>query len=231
MTRCRLLVAAVLVICASLAYSADKEKSPPSEQKIKSLLDRLVSPNPSPTTGEEDPSVAPNVRWPSGYAHEKQKLVIEARSELKKLGVQAFPFLIERWDDKRYSLTMSNGLSGYCHNHTVGKVCETIIYDQLQPYGYWQLAGGDPRGRAVRPRYLEKFLSTQAATKQWWDKHKDMTLDKIQLEVLDWSIAEEAKAPKKYSKDKKYLQQLRDKLVKGRKPLPAGNYYCNEDER
>jgi hypothetical protein len=229
MTHCRLCVAAVLamVSCAPPVYGGEK-KSPPSEERIKTLLDRLASPNPAPTTGEEDPKVAPNAVWPRDYSDDKQKPVIDARFELRKLGTRAFPFLIERWDDKRYSLTVVNGLSGFYRNHTVGKVCRTIIYDQLQPYGYWQATGRDPRTKAVRPRYPEMVLSSQAAAQRWWNKHKDKTLQQMQLEVLDWIIAEEAKNQRKYSNDKDHLQQVRNTLATGEKPLPPGNYYYNE---
>lgn len=225
-------LAIVVLLCpAFLLYSAE-QKPTPSEQKIKTLLDRLVSPNPQPITGDEDRSVAPGVRLPPGFDNPKQEKVHRARLQLEKFGSQAFPMLIERWDDKRYSLTVSNMLSGYYHNYTVGKVCQTMIYDHIQPYGYWQASRGDPRGKRTRPQYPEKFLGSKAAAQEWWEKHKDKSLDKIQLEAIDWVIAEEAKEPEKFSDaERKRLQQIREKLTTDKKPLPPRNYYCNDIEK
>jgi hypothetical protein len=45
----------------------------------------------------------------------------------------------------------------------------------------------------------------------------------MQLEVLDWVIADEAKRPDAFSdKEKQYLQDLRTGLVKGGNSLPPG---------
>ena len=204
----------------------------PTEQEIKALLDKLVSPNPKPITDEDrDKHMAPDRQSPA-LDEKKQGEVRRARIELRKLGSDTFQFLIDRWKDDRYSLTVENMLSGYSRNQSVGRVCQTILYDQIQPYGYWQSSGGpDPRSKPMRPCYPEKFLSSQEAARQWWKKHKAKPLDQIQLEVLDWVIAEEGKSPKKFSnKEKSNLQQIRRKLLTGGKPLPPGNYYANEIE-
>jgi len=228
--------AVILIVVASAGFGDDAHsgrKTPPTSDKtIKALIEQLASPNPKPITGDEEPKVGPDYRLPPGFNHEKQVPVREARSALRILGSQAFPMLIERWDDKRYSLTVANGLSGWCRNQTVGKVCQTIIYDHIQPYGYWQSIGRDPRGKPLRPRYPEEFISSQETARIWWEKHKDKTLQQMQLEVLDWIIAEEAKQPKKYvDRERQYLQQVHQKLIEGKNPLPPGNYYCDENEK
>ena len=225
MMRFGLLVIVVLAI-AILPAQGEEHAPPPSKQKIKALVDRLVSPNPKPITEEEDPRVAPDLRLPPGFDREKQAPVLQAHSELGKLGIQAFPILIERWEDKRYSLTTSNAWSGFYRNRAVGKVCQTIIFDQLQPYGCVQendRFGGQPKPPC--PRYPEMILFSQEAAKQWWEKHKDKNLNQMQLEALDWVIAEEAKDPKKFSdEERQYLKKLRQELKTGGKPLPPGNY-------
>ena len=231
MRRCGLLVIAVLVGAAAPSHGGKHAPAQP-EQKIKDLIDQLVSPNPKPITAEEDHNVGPHYRLPPGFDREKQKPVSQAHEELEKLGTRAFPFLIDRWGDKRYSFTTSNELSGWCRNQTVGKVCQTIIYGQLQPYGYWQAIGRDPRGTAFRPRYPETFLSSKEAAKQWWEKRKEKRLDEMQLEVLDWVIAEEAKHARKFSdKERQYLKKVRQTLSTSGKPLPPGSYYLDTIER
>ena len=98
MMRFGLLVIVVLAI-AILPAQGEEHSPPPSKQKIKALVDRLVSPNPKPITEEEDPRVAPDLRLPPGFDREKQRGAPSAGSELGKLGIQAFPILIERWED------------------------------------------------------------------------------------------------------------------------------------
>lgn len=51
----------------------------------------------------------------------------------------------------------------------------------------------------------------------------------MQLEVLDWVIAEEAKRPGDFTdKEKQVLQEIRQELVQGRKSLPPENYFATE---
>ena len=132
--------------------ACDQPTTKPTEQEIKALLDKLVSPNPKPITDEDrDKHMAPDRQSPA-LDEKKQGEVRRARIELRKLGSDTFQFLIDRWKDDRYSLTVENMLSGYSRNQSVGRVCQTILYDQIQPYGYWQSSGGpDPRSKPMRP--------------------------------------------------------------------------------
>ena len=77
MMRFGLLVIVVLAI-AILPAQGEEHAPPPSKQKIKALVDRLVSPNPKPITEEEDPRVAPDLRLPPGFDREKQAPVLQA---------------------------------------------------------------------------------------------------------------------------------------------------------
>lgn len=212
--------AAVLcLVHASLGYGGEKPPAP-SEREIKALIDQLVSPNPKPITGDEDRRVRPDYRLPPGFDRDKQKQVRGARLKLRQLGPRAFPYLIERWGDKRYCLTVSDGLSGYCRNKTVGDVCCSIIFDQLQPYSSLPKVKDDPRGKPHRPAYPAQFLHTQKAAKRWWEKNKHKALYRMQREVLDWVIAEEAKRPRDFTKaERRALRDIRKELVGSGKPL------------
>jgi len=67
------------------------------------------------------------------------------------------------------------------------------------------------------------FLNSQKAARKWWEENKDKTLAQMQLEVLDWVIAEEAKRPGDFTDaERRELQDLRKKLEKGGKSLPPG---------
>jgi hypothetical protein len=228
MIRC---VVFTVVLCATgpSVASGGAPAPQPKEQEVKSLIDRLVSPNPKPITSDEDRSVAPGFRLPPGYDDRKQLAVERARLQLEELGRPAFPFLIERWDDRRYCLSVPYALSGDYRNYNVGELCQTIIFDQLQPYGYLQWTGGqDLRRTRTRPRYPKTFLFSRDAARKWWEKNKDKTLVQMQLEVVDWIIAEEGKDAHKYTeKEREYLKQARRKLVAG-KPLSPGNYSLDE---
>ena len=215
----------IAVLCSSTAILGGEEKKQPTEAEIKQLIDQLRSPNPKPITGDEDENEEPEYRLPPGFDKTKQEPIHAARSRLLKLGPVAFPYLIEKWGDKSYSITTSHGLSGYCHNQTVGDVCRAIICDQLQPYSYWPKTDDDPRGKPRRPRYPSAFLFSQKAAKEWIEKNKHKSLQEMQLEVLDWVIAEEAKRPADFTdKEREKLTSLRDCLAKDKKPLPPGNY-------
>ena len=233
MTIAKALLSAVTLASLTAVFAAEapkdddskKPKAPPTEKEIKALIDQLVSPNPKPIIDTKGP---PRTDLPPGFDLKKQDKVHFAQSQLVELDPVAFPFLIESWNDERYSLTTCNYLSGWFYNESVGRVCQTIIFNQLQPYGYWQDVGADPRGKPTRPSYPDHFLGSQKAAKAWWEQNKQKTLNQMQLEVLDWVIAEEAKRRGDFTdKEKQSLQEIRKELLKGPKPLPAGNFYAN----
>jgi hypothetical protein len=207
------------------ASPANELKKKLTEHDIRALIDKLVSPNPKPITGDEDPKEAPDYRLPPGFDREKQELVRKAVGDLEVLGPRAFPFLIDRWDDKRYCLTVSEGINGYCRNQTVGKTCEMIVFNQIQPFGKWQGINETGLKYVWRPNYPVHFLSSKKDAKKWCEERKRKTLAEIQLEVLDWAIAEEGKDTKMYSaEERNRLQELRKKLVASKEPFLRGNY-------
>ncbi len=205
----------VVGILLSLCLPAwGQKKAPPTDKEIKTLIDQLVSPNPEPITRG-----LPIIDLPAGYDRRKQAKVLAARSRLLELGPPAFPFLIERLKDERYCLTTENGISGVYRNRSVGDICRKIVFVQLQPFGSWQ-----GRGKPPLPSYPHHFLESREAAKAWWEKNKHKTLYQMQLEALDWVIAEEAKRPGDFTaKEKEVLQKIRKDLVKSGKPLPPGD--------
>jgi len=211
MLRWTWLVGVLLLSTGSWACAGEKPK-PPSENEIKELIAQLVSPNPEPKLRGD------GWREPKGYDRDKQQKVIAAYEKLRKIGPKAFPFLIERFEDKRYCLTASD--SGVASmNVSVGHACRAIIDDQVQPYGFWPRQSGDPRGKPLRPSKHWELISRKEARK-WWEKNKEKTLYQLQLENLDWVIAEEAKRPREFEdKERTYLQEIRKELVKSGKPL------------
>jgi hypothetical protein len=195
---------------------------PPSAKEIKALIDELVSPNPAPDTAKLQASEAkPDGGFPPGYDHKKQEQVHRARSKLLQLGPRAIPFLIERWRDDRYCMTVEE--AEYI-NQSVGAICRSIISLELQPYGCAPKGHGDPRGKPWRPSYPGRFLGAQESARRWWTKNKDRTLYEMQLEALDWVIAEEAKRPRDFKDEERMeLERLRKELVQRGKPFSVAD--------
>ena len=230
MAASRWLLVGVVLLAGALAFG--DEKAPPSEKEIKSLIDQLVSPNPKPITGDEDERVAPEYRLPEGFDQRKQRAVHDARSRLKEIGPPAFPYLVECWSDKRYCLTTSHGLYGYCQNESVGEICEAIILDQLQPYSYWPAGYDDPRGHPHRPSYPSTFLASAETAKKWCDWNKHQSLYVLQLGILDWVIAAESERPGDFTDEERAeLQKIRRELTASGKPLLRGNYNLTDIEQ
>jgi hypothetical protein len=189
-------------------------------EEIRALIDRLVSANRKVQEGD---SGGPDL--PRDFDPKRQEQVNRALSKLTRLGPQAFPFLIERWGDERYCLTASDNISGAYLQKTVGQVCRAVIFVQLQPYGHWPAGYPDPernRRPPHRPRYPDRFLGSQQSARQWWATNKNKSLREMQLEALDWVIAEEAKRPGDFKDEERTrLRQVRKKIAQADKPLPA----------
>jgi hypothetical protein len=205
----------IVLLLLQITPASSAEKPPPlTAREIKALVDALVSPNPAPDTRNTDRG---DLRVPRDYDHSRQTEVHRAYRKLTELGPQAFPFLIERSEDDRYCLTIET--AGFA-NGSVGEICRWIIDGHLQPYGHYQKVPGDPRGKPHRPNYVRTFLGSQKEARRWWKKHKDQTLAEMQLEVLDWVIAEEAKRRRDFTDgERQYLEDLRGKLARGDGPL------------
>lgn len=218
----------LLAFTQNLSSGRDVAEETPAltEEEIAELIDNLVSPNPEPKERR-----GPDLKLPKDFDREKQSIVHQARHKLKKLGPAAFPSLIKRWDDKRYSLTMSVGINGYMFNASVGRVCKDIVYDQVQPFGMWPVTEDDPRGKPHRPEYPYRHLGNQKDALAWCEKHKDKSLYKIQLMVLDWIIKTEAADPESYTdEERKELKEYREELVKSKTPILRGHFLVNDIE-
>ncbi len=220
-------IAAISLLVPILAGgAAQTPKDPePTDAEIKAIVEQLVNPNPRPETAKE-----PRIRYPKDFDHEKERKVDAARRKLLDLGVRAFPHLFDRWDDDRYSLVTQNGTSGAFDTWDVGLVAHWIVFSQVQPYGYWAAGKkGDQFNVPNRPSYPHEFLGSKKDALGWWEKNKDKSLQRIQLDAIDWVIAEEAKKPKNYiDNERNLLGEIRADLTKSSKAMSPGNYYGSQ---
>ena len=131
--------------------------------------------------------------------------------------------MINYFDDNRYCFTRDSG-SGY-YNWSVGRACADIFICHLQPYDFashFALSGSNSIGQIKRPCFWKQYnLRTSAGAKAWWETHKDKSLRELQIETLEWLIAEEARMPANYSdRERTYLNDTLTKLRASKMPLP-----------
>ena len=184
----------VAAACHSCWGAAKAEAREP--KAIEQLIEQLASPNKPPLISDFG-----DVSYPPSYDKKAQDRVSAAFKRLFELGKPTFPCLLKHLDDTRYSLTKEDEIEGDWHNYHVGRLCRAIFLSHLQPYGdYYARGKGDPRDHPRRPSYFKHYqLSNPAAAEKWWKARKNKTMVELQIEALEWVIAEEAKRPKDYS--------------------------------
>jgi hypothetical protein len=215
---------AILFACTFFVPPAIGQEKVAIDVDVPALISDLASENPAPTVRR-----GPSLKFPPGYDRKKQESVQNARYKLKSLGPVAFEKLIASWGDERYCLTYSVGINGYMYNATVGRMCQIILYDQIQPYGIWPETKDDPRGKPKRPSYPSVFLTDAKKAAEWLEQHKGKTLYEIQLMVADWVIERESENPSDFSdEERKFMKDTRQKLLDTKQPISRGNYYMDD---
>lgn len=197
--------------------AGSEEQVAPTDEEIAALVEQLVSPNSAPVVKSV------YAEYPPGYDKVAQKKVHHAFHELRKLSPRSFPFLFDHMDDKRYCLTADAG--DFDRNYTVGELCRDILSSHLQSDVWDHKSGGTSfRRRPDQPDYLahHKLFEPKAA-KEWWKTRKDKSLRELQIEVLEWVVEEEVKAPDKYPEaERAKIRETVKKLKASEKPLEPG---------
>ena len=207
--RCAVSVAVLFAFAASAGFAEDKSLS---KSEIDRFVQQLVSPNEAPDTR------GGSAVYPANYDHESQKKVRAAWQQLWRSGPAAFPCLFDHLDDIRYSFTEDGGQSDV--NWSVGRACLDILHGQIEPLNV---------GRRHRlPSYVDHNLGkpanhnlgTPAEAKKWWGTHKSQSLYEMQIEALEWIIAETEKSPDQYSDEtRKNLKDSLRELCAAKTPL------------
>ncbi|MCY2987152.1 MAG: hypothetical protein NTY19_04690 [Planctomycetota bacterium] len=156
-------------------------------KKIETLIDKLASENDRPQAVRDKTGRRTTV-FPSGWSEEKQDAVFRAADELVKMGVRAFPQLIEHFDDDRYSysheaLNAAPGDRVY-YNENVGRHCRKIVREQLHKYEIW----GEPLSGFGPTRWGPPGFDNNDAARRWWEQNKDKPLWRLQADALQWAI-------------------------------------------
>jgi hypothetical protein len=190
-----------------LRWVEPRRAEPLSEQQIRSLIAELASPLPAPKVEYG------TAMYPEGSNRQAYKEAKGPWGRLRQAGTQAFPYLFESLSDDRYSFTEDAGENDY--NWMVGRACFDVVRCQIEPWDNNQLPVNGKYNRR-RPRYTDRLLHNPRAAKAWWETHKQLSIHDLQLEILQWVIAEEAKMPEKYSSsEREYLNALLTNLQRG----------------
>lgn len=89
--RFAMLFAALWLLAAPAIAKSEPEIS---DARIKELMAQLVSPNVAPKVIGNG-GLGPDAKYPAGYDKDAQKRVHQARSELNRLGIRTFPYLLD----------------------------------------------------------------------------------------------------------------------------------------
>jgi hypothetical protein len=221
---------AVLIVAACLgkpvgAPAAEPAESPEQRrQEIERLIEQLASENPKPKNIEDSDRERVTV-FPPGYSRDKQKKVYQAADDLRKFGIDAFPQLIDHFDDRRYSYSeraMNARSDSLFYQESVGAHCRKILEGILYIYESW----GEPG--SFGPTYFGyPELQSKTTAQRWWAKNKDKPLWRLQADILQWAIDLElrTKQDDKYNaavRSKRAVEANRkklDKLLATKKPM------------
>ena len=134
--------------------------------------------------------------------------------------LDAFPSLIEHFDDMRYATLTESFVAEEWRNWSVGQVCRETIKSQIERRGRFpnQL---DPSYGVLRPSYVEKFLRDREDAQKWWEKHQGKSLREIQIEVVEWVLAAEKRSTlSDYAADIDFFSRELKVLQTSDKPRP-----------
>jgi hypothetical protein len=162
---------------------------PEVEKQIRSLIEKLASKNSRPTQSSDGLTVV----LPGDWDHDAQKIVDEARSQLKRIGKPAISMLLEHLQDERFSRTESSSVE---YNVSVGHVCGGIIKSMASAGvgGYKSRLGTDGRGHNC-PNYFFANYRNDANyginLVKWWSDNRHKTVKQMRIDVLKWRIKQE----------------------------------------
>jgi len=144
------------------------------------------------------PNMPPNLGAKRGFADLKpsydlkaQDRVNSAWQELVETREDAIPALIEGLNDKRYCTTAAP-YSMYV-DYTVGDICRKILASRLEFYRSFDAFR--PPLPEKGPSYIDAHFKDPDSGRKWIEARKGKALWEIQVDVLEWLIADERRHP------------------------------------
>jgi hypothetical protein len=141
--------------------------------------------------------------------------------ELRDIGPESFPKVVEHLQDKRTSFTADSGSTD--ETWTVGRACFDVLRCNLEPYNVGMYSSCfAARANHWRPQYCKVFLKTPKKANTWLAAHQNKSLVDLQIEVLEWVTSDHPEEQRKVSpEDRRELLDKLDELKRTRKPLRA----------
>jgi hypothetical protein len=189
----------------------------PSEvdREIAALIDQLAI--------AQEPAVMAPVYTPreDTPATDPRVVAYRAAARLKDYGKAAFPQLLARFGDERQSVCFRRAVP--C---TVGIACFTIIEMQVIPVpddyaGSFGRLGADGKYHP-RPYSNQPLLFDLATIGAWLQARSDRTLEELQLEGLEWLLAEERKIGFPDEQDRQQIEAPLERKIAQLKSTIAG---------
>ena len=190
-------ITVVLLIVGTLVSGCESRKQgasdrgtnleqPAAKESIDALIERLAI---SQDAAADAPVYTPSVDTPGD---DPRVNPYDAAEQLKAYGKEAFPRLLEMFDDDRQSVCFRRMIP--C---TVGLACFSIIEDEifLLPDGYsgsFGRTGADGKMHD-RPLFFAPKLFEMDTVAQWLAQREDRSLTELRIEALEWLVAEETK--------------------------------------
>ena len=159
----------------------------PSDSNVSEMIEALVSKYPPRVLDGEwgdVGSIFGRGDRPMTPEDEDALRVLRVREKLRGLGLPAFGALITSVDDERYSYSAVFSAS---RNLSVGDACFMIVESQVDFYGTGYKARDGADGK---PSYL-RHLRERKRLGQWWVDRRGRPLRELQVESLEWTIAQE----------------------------------------
>ena len=203
----------ILVAFGAIA-NGQGDRKPFDEKATRSLIEQLASPNSKPRIIDSGKGYS-RPKYADGYDLEKQRKVYDAYKQLWLLSEDAssFPHLIEKLDDKRYS--MCSEFNQFVYTHNVGSVCHDILSARIQPY-----QGFTNYEKRIRlPNFFGSLAGKEAVAK-WWNENRHQSTLQVQLGVMDWMCKEMENDKDRYTdEDRDKFKKAQEELKESRKAI------------
>ena len=172
----------------SLTFSSGSFAEDGNPRELDALIDALASRNPPPKV--DNKGAEGSALFDERYDWEEQDRVVKALGKLIAAeGAELWPRLVERMNDKRYSLTYEH--DGYVINATIGQLCrELALGDLLWPY--WQhmptMQGVSRQSQYWELRAPQMDLQHGLEAWAWYRSRRGDKLRDLQIEVCNWAL-------------------------------------------
>jgi hypothetical protein len=191
--------------------AADEKKSgAPSKERIRDLVESLVSRNRPPVLNQE---FRDRAKFDKEFSWEEQQRVAKTYAAISERFEEAFDELIPFLDDERYAVTVQSP-SGNYDNKRIGDLIaqmfrrQIAVYTRVSRRQVWLDDNGFPSER-------QKLI-------EWARSKKKATLAEMQLEWVTWAMEREQSIPFQDSDEEStVLKSLRDMEAQLREQRPV----------